>query len=366
MDYSHYGYSVSRALRRVFLFNAQLPLTTRPLLCLKSRALLHPTQTRNASYPSRPPGSAAGTLSSVPRRFGPKDQQRASRDEEIQPDTIRVVSDESGISAPQSLRRFLASMDRTQYFLVQVSPEGSEEMPVCRMMKREAVFKREREKAKPAKTAEQQTKEIELGWKMADGDLNHKMTKLEEFLQKGKKVEITIAPKRKREIITPQEAQDFLERVRARLDTIEGGPRETKPLQGELGKLVTLFVEATGAGRATSKAESEGSKRRKAGSVELRYSFNKGELDNARRKTTWLFSQGKNARLVVKMVKDPDQDEPTERGMRDALRTIEDTMKQIPGLREIGERKGKVGETIVIHFSNEPPAAESPAGSDTQ
>ena len=348
-------------------------------------ALRHSQRRAYHNPPATTPSSSRPIVSARPlipleRAFGPKEQEHHQlRDEEIKSNIVRITRDgkdrsggsggSGGLSPPQNLRNFLTGMDRRRFFLVQVSPTDSEDVPVCKVMTREAVFKREQEKAKlgAKKTTEQLTKEIELGWRMAEGDLAHRMVKLQEFLGRGRKVEITIAPKRKRDVVPENEARGFLKRVRAGLEELGG--REARKLEGTVGKLVTLFVEPTQgvgvaiaggdegneAGVRNEKAKDK-NKRKKVGGAEVAYECTPSVLYDTTRRVRWLVEQGKDVRLRVwndKSLENKLSDEE----IRRRLNEVESTLTAaVPALRKIGEEPGgSSAQAMFLLFTTDAP-----------
>ena len=85
-------------------------------------------------------------------------------------------------------------------------------------------------------------KKLELNWAIAGGDLTHRLAKLQDFLREGRKVDVTLGPKRRGKEATKDEADAVLKAVRdAVLDC--KGASETKDPDGVVGGVMTLFFE---------------------------------------------------------------------------------------------------------------------------
>ncbi|KAI4148867.1 MAG: hypothetical protein LQ340_004899 [Diploschistes diacapsis] len=343
------GWSVTNALQRLFRLRAQSPRSFLSKPTGQRNVAQIAFQTRNWSSASQSADRPAATTSIPPRRFGPAILGRNLRDEEIQSRQIRIVQEGGGISEPQDTRRVLRSIDRKEHFLVQVAPSEKDEIPVCKIMDKKSVFEREREKHRVNKSAEHGSKTIELSWRMAEGDFNHRMKALEQFLAQGRKVEILIAPKRKKHIIPEPEAALFLSKLRARFEEIPG-LKETQPLSGDVGKLVTLHVESPENVETRIKAKPEKPRKRKTGTADIPWKYNSEDMETAERRIRTLLDEGKDVDLVIRF---KGMLHPiTEEKAQEALDAIVKRMKMIPSLKETDERKGKLGETMILHYAN--------------
>ncbi|KAF2000933.1 hypothetical protein P154DRAFT_465238, partial [Amniculicola lignicola CBS 123094] len=177
---------------------------------------------------------------------------------------INLVQPSIDPSAPTTLARsvrlseVLASIDRSKEYLLQVVPGSYDEfgrpdmqnLPVCKtitkMELRSQLQKRleiERRQAM-GKAVGPTTKTLEINWAIAGGDLKHRMLKLQEFLGEGRKVELTIGPKRKGRVATEKECGDLLGTVRRAVEEV-GGAKETKPPEGKIGGVMLLVFEGS-------------------------------------------------------------------------------------------------------------------------
>ncbi|KAF9941115.1 hypothetical protein BGZ75_009251 [Mortierella antarctica] len=141
---------------------------------------------------------------------------RPRRDEEINSPWIQYVTPE-GNQGEKSLARVLRSIDRSQYFLVEV--DAGAFPPICKLFSKKELY----EKAKAAKQAkkanELSTKELQLNWGTDPHDLNHKLAKFRAFLEKGHRVEIQVNGK-KGKSTTPPERELVMERIKAEFEPV--------------------------------------------------------------------------------------------------------------------------------------------------
>jgi translation initiation factor IF-3 len=79
-------------------------------------------------------------------------------------------------------------------------------------------------------------KQLELNWAISENDFAMKLKQLEQFLDKGRKVEIILANKKRQRRATPDEAQNVVKVIRERVTEI--GARELKMEGNILGQAV--------------------------------------------------------------------------------------------------------------------------------
>ena len=83
---------------------------------------------------------------------------------------------------------------------------------------------------------------MELNWAIEAGDFGHRMKKFKGFLEKGMKIDITIAPKRRGKQATPDEAWEMLNAMKKVVGEVEGA-KQSQPMTGVVGKEVKLSFE---------------------------------------------------------------------------------------------------------------------------
>lgn len=274
--------STAEALRRVFLPPVKLQQTRlSPRSC--PRYQLPNIQRRNAYY-----------LSTLQAKQGQQPQSTGPpRDEAIAQREVQVVDPSTGaLQSPCNLRDALASIDRKTNFLVQVSekthpryahlsgPGEAEKdtlprIPVCRIVNKAQFRQAEAEKLRPKKDASAQTKEVEVNWAMSQNDLNHRLKRLKEFLDQGKRVEVVFGNKRKgwmqRKDVSKEEAEGILKQIRQNVEEVERA-KEWKEMEGQVRGGLVMYFEAKRE-KSEGKREKSEEKKRKDGGYKVKKKF---------------------------------------------------------------------------------------------
>jgi len=145
----------------------------------------------------------------------------------------------------ENTQRILSELDLTRQSLVQVMPSESGKLPICKIVDKKILYEQRKAKAdnaKKAKTVATKSKTIELNWAIEQGDLSHRLKKLQDFLGKGAKVEVLIAPKRRGKIAAQEDAADVVKQVKAAALEVPGA-KELKGTNGIIGKEYTISFE---------------------------------------------------------------------------------------------------------------------------
>jgi translation initiation factor IF-3 len=173
------------------------------------------------------------------------------KDEDIDaPLGVQMVQADGKLGPVERLTAVLQNVNREEEHLVQVSPPD-EQRPtaVVRIFKRADLIRQkiERKKVvqKQQKSLKDRTpKQMELNWAIGPHDLDIKLGQLENFLEKGKTVEIILAARRKQRKAEQEEGEAVLKKIRDRLVNIEA--REVKPMDGQVLKQAILTVRKKG------------------------------------------------------------------------------------------------------------------------
>ncbi|KAL8970162.1 MAG: hypothetical protein Q9197_003954 [Variospora fuerteventurae] len=271
----------SEVLRRVFLAPLKLPATARSQRILP-RHFLPNSQCRNAYYLS----TLNAKRPQQPQSSGPP------RDEAIAEREVQIV-DPNGGGPLQPLRRLrdaLASIDRSLYFLVQVGEkihpryadlpgpqDGGQDtrprIPVCKIVSKASFRKAEAEKSRPRKDPAAAVKEIEINWSISQNDLHHRLKRLKEFLEQGRRVEVALG-KRKRKGwmnkkgVTDEEADGILKQIRLAVEEVDGA-REWREMEGQVRSTLVMYFEAKKEVAKAKKSNEEESKVKKKVLAEL-------------------------------------------------------------------------------------------------
>ncbi|CEP07477.1 hypothetical protein [Parasitella parasitica] len=120
---------------------------------------------------------------------------RSRRDEEISSRLITFVDEQGRVQERCRVKDILLEFDRSRYFLIEVDPTAKP--PVCRLFDKKYLFEKEKSNKKKKQTApESVLKEIVFGWNVSEHDMEHKLNKAAQFLDKGNKVKVDIVYKR--------------------------------------------------------------------------------------------------------------------------------------------------------------------------
>ncbi|KAI2633884.1 hypothetical protein GGS21DRAFT_117492 [Xylaria nigripes] len=240
--------SPARALHRVLLLR-----------------LANTTNTSNAVSSSLPrlghartPGNAiSSALYCRVRAFSGTSRARASHPTNYDiPYKFVRISDSGVLSRPKRLESVIESLP-AGYEVRMVAPppprpEVSElggitllepSAPVCLIVDAVAIAAKmaeiEKEAKEESKRAKKFTKTLELNWGTAPHDLEHKMKRLTEFLQKGMRVDVMMARKKRTQLATPEKCEELVQKVREAVDKIPG-TTEYKKMEGRVGGVLMM------------------------------------------------------------------------------------------------------------------------------
>ncbi|OBT69420.1 hypothetical protein VE03_01225 [Pseudogymnoascus sp. 23342-1-I1] len=244
------AFSAAAALRRVFILPAERPLLSQLRPQLRPSTVTKSTTSALLQH--------RGYASALPR-----DEQIAKLNFPF----VHLVDETGKLSPPQRVADILASLDRkTQYLHTvalppprlrsrweqppEAAPESSEdgpgravpEIPVCKIINKVAEQKAAKAHKKKPVNPSQTVKTLELNWAIDSHDLEHKLKRMREFLEKGYRVDVVLIGKRKKRKATPEEAAETLRRIRAAAEEVEGA-KEWKAMEGKVGVQVTVYLE---------------------------------------------------------------------------------------------------------------------------
>jgi translation initiation factor IF-3 len=185
-----------------------LPLRTTPQRQRQTAAAsfrplspLQPLQQQQAQQQQKPPQ----------QKQAPSGRSR--RDEEISSRFITFVDEQGQVHNRCRINDILMDFDRSKYFLVEVDPSAKPN-PVCRLFDKKALFEKEKQNKKKKQTApESILKEIVFGWNVSAHDMEHKLNKAIQFLDKGNKVKLDIVYKRGQKRVDKETQQEVIQTV---------------------------------------------------------------------------------------------------------------------------------------------------------
>jgi translation initiation factor IF-3 len=270
MRHSSHLLSPARALHRILLLelsNASKTATATSssyssiripqLISSQSRRIIpSPTTTTTSSAQCHP----RRAYSSAPAA---KKSAQALHDHDIPYQWVRIRDAEGKLSAPQRTESVLITLPAKHSLVMLAHPPPQDpnsatvqiSAAICRIVDYTSIKTTEKaEKQQQQQVAAQQTKQLEFSWSIAPNDLTHKIKRLQEFLEKGMRVEVLLARKKGGRVAAPDEAAALVERVREIAAAVPG-TAEYKRADGSPGSRITLFFEGPAANRKTKKVK---------------------------------------------------------------------------------------------------------------
>jgi len=244
---SRYGTSIAGALHRVFI----APIEQSQFQCARRpAALLRPS--------SIPPFAQRRCY--VQDATKKAEKSRLPRNHEITAWSIRLVNEDGSLGAPVNTRTTLSVLNPKTHNLVVVQPGEPGEPPICKIIDKKEMYAKEKakKKANPAAT----TKTIELNWALDPNDLAHRIKRMKEFLGKGNKLEVVLAPKRRGRQATAEEAEALVDVIRESCAEVPGA-KEGAAMSGKIGGAATLFFEGNLQKAEKQRKEAEKDKEKK-------------------------------------------------------------------------------------------------------
>jgi translation initiation factor IF-3 len=269
----------TQALYRVFVL---------PALSPKINTNCHPS-----NIPSKPHNGRIRSLRHTTQPFSTTATRHAKTrapvlrkelwDEEITAQQIYLINPETGTVSnpetgeypkPASRYEILRDLHRPAQRLVQVAPglrirphnkqngeaaqqldeeeaeQDSDEgewvsIPVCKIINvREAYqhAQKQRMQSKEKRNASKVSasiKTLELNWAIDPNDLSHRLERVQEFLEEGRKVEVVLAAKKKGRKASTEECKGVLERIRGVVGNVDGA-KEVRDMEGRVGGFAAL------------------------------------------------------------------------------------------------------------------------------
>jgi len=169
-----------------------------------------------------------------------------TKDEDIDTPMVRVKQSDGGLGEPDYLKRILRTIDRKTQAVVQLSKPGAQDAAIVQIFEKMDLLKQIRERAEAERQRalaqkDKKPKTLELNWAISEHDMDLKLKQMEQFLDKGKKVELMVASRKRQRKATQEEAQELLDKIKRRIQEV--GARETKPMEGGLLRQSIITVK---------------------------------------------------------------------------------------------------------------------------
>lgn len=160
-----------------------------------------------------------------------------------------MVDGQERLSERLFLTDVLPKVDRKTHSLQVIrapdpdDPEAPKD-PICRIInKKEELERQRKEKELKKQTAAPKEKELDINWAMAENDLKNKLRRLQDFLRKGYKVTVVLAPKsRAKTKLSEKDAQTVLQKVLDATTEVTGS-KEWRAKEGKLLGNMRLFLQ---------------------------------------------------------------------------------------------------------------------------
>ncbi|KAK6365473.1 hypothetical protein LTS17_011192 [Exophiala oligosperma] len=235
-------------------------VSVKPLLlrqvtqCIRpqSRSLLPPSQLISRRWFVDTPTLAAGPRGRKPGTkikivtIDDKIAESFTLNEKIETRYVQEKTPDNKLSEPKPLAQLLRDIDRSEQYVLQLSKSGDGDHAIVQVVQRKDLIQRINSKESAARQSqlaqkEKKPKQIELNWAISGNDLQLKMKQLEEFLRKGKKVELLLAARKYQRKATQQEAEELLRTVQEKIQEL--GATEVVPMQGSFPRQTTITAK---------------------------------------------------------------------------------------------------------------------------
>lgn len=139
-------------------------------------------------------------------------------------------------------------LDPRSEHLVQVDPADPDDprsLPKCKIVSKSYLREKaraEQESVKERSKVQRSGKIVELNWAIAPGDLEMKLNKVCAFLEEGRKVDVMIAPRKRKRVASKDEMDEVLKRMLESVETVEGVTQIATP-EGKVGGTMIYFFE---------------------------------------------------------------------------------------------------------------------------
>ncbi|ESZ96542.1 hypothetical protein SBOR_3044 [Sclerotinia borealis F-4128] len=264
-------------------------------------------------------------------------EKRLPRDEEITAPYLRLKNAEQGLESPRSTADILRTLNLKTHRL-QVMTWGEDgEAPIARIIdKKEAHVRKKMVKSMKKPVAVVKT--IEMNWAIENNDLGHRLEKMREFLEKGNKVEVLLAGKKKGRKAMVEEAEEVLKRIREFADGIDGGKPPAKDDENEASAVKVVKM------------------------LDMNWAIEQEMLGHRLKKIRDFLEKGYAVEVFLdgkKKGKQATQDEAEE-----VIRRIDEAVEGVEGAMESRKMEGVVGAQVLLCFGGKIPTKDDGKGVD--
>lgn len=199
---------------------------------------------------SEPPPEPAAKKPQLPKRPA---LDRKLRNEEIPYRQVRLVDKTTGQLGPlvylkdllhdikNDRTRDANGQERRASYFVELVTEVPE--VVVKLVDPRDEYQKQKDRAEQAKKAKKgEGKEVQMSWSISDGDLAHKVKKVQQFIGQGHRVNVVFALKKGHTYIAPSEMHGTIQKL---LKLLENDAEEAQPALIR-GALAVISLKAKG------------------------------------------------------------------------------------------------------------------------
>ncbi|UOH82300.1 hypothetical protein LQV05_004997 [Cryptococcus neoformans] len=154
------------------------------------------------------------------RQTQPAAHPLSYRDSSIPHSIVRLIGPES-LLPPQRLSSILSTYSTSTHTLTLVSVDG--EYPVVKLVSKAEERDREKEKEEKSKVKRKismEEKEVQVSWQSAKGDLGHKLEMAKGILEKGDRVQVVFANRRRAEPVNERQKEEIVAMFEGTLEEV--------------------------------------------------------------------------------------------------------------------------------------------------
>ncbi|KIW03509.1 uncharacterized protein PV09_05275 [Verruconis gallopava] len=190
-----------------------------------------------------------------------EEEQRPPENDEITYPEISLVDRHGRFLKRVQTKEVLWSLNRAEEKLVMIKPTDGKDagaLPICKIFSITELLEKElKEKGRAAQRqrGEKMFKELELSWSIGPADMDMKCKQMIRFLEEGRKVDVTIVRKYRRQAPdrTMDELQGLVDRLKNAVKSVPGA-REYRSQDGQLAHTMSFYFEGP---RGGIKAEAD-------------------------------------------------------------------------------------------------------------
>ncbi|WVQ97912.1 hypothetical protein IAU59_005029 [Kwoniella sp. CBS 9459] len=183
-----------------------------PLSSSSSSSSFARSKSRSSSSSSDHPEGASSFGIKRDAELDPKVHPLSYRDAAIPYRSVQLVDPATNqLLDPKPLRSVLASYDKSTHSLVLVNVD--KDVPIVKLVDKNEERRTEREreeKAKLKKKMAMEEKEVQVSWQSASGDIKHKLDLAKSLLEKGDRVQVVFANRKRGENVPDPKKNEII------------------------------------------------------------------------------------------------------------------------------------------------------------